>query len=179
MGQALSPANPEVTLGLISTIRRTVATLDPELPAYNLRTLEDQIHDQNWGPRFATVLLGFFAALALGLAMVGIYGVFSFGVAARTREFGIRIATGARSADILWLVAGEGVLLSAAGLAVGLPAALATTRVLASMLYEVTPADPLTYVATSLALLTAALGACLVPALRATRVDPVVALRQE
>ena len=94
--------------GLISTIRGTVAGLDPELPAYNLRTLEEQIHDQNWGPRFATVLLGFFAALALGLAMVGIYGVFSFGVAARTREFGIRIATGARSADILWLVAGEG-----------------------------------------------------------------------
>jgi ABC-type antimicrobial peptide transport system permease subunit len=164
---------------LISAIRAKVTELDPELPAYNLRTLEDQIHDQNWAPRFTTVLLGFFAALALGLAMVGIYGVFSFAVAARTREFGIRIASGARSADILWLVASEGVLLSGAGLAVGLPAALATTRVLGSMLYDVTPADPLTYIATSLALIATAMGACLVPALRATRVDPVVALRNE
>jgi predicted permease len=165
--------------GLIPAIRKTVTGLDPELPAYNLRTLEDQIHDMNWAPRFATVLLGFFAALALGLAMVGIYGVFSFAVAARIREFGIRIATGASSADILWLVAGEGVLLSAAGLAVGLPAALFTTRVLAGMLYEVTPADPATYIATSVASMMTALGACLVPALRATRVDPMVALRNE
>jgi predicted permease len=166
-------------VGVISAIRRTVTQLDPELPAYNLGTLDDQIHDINWAVRFMTILLGFFAAVALGLAVVGIYGVFSFSVAARTREFGIRIATGARAGDILWLVAGEGVGLCFAGLAIGIPAALATTRLLSGMLFEVTPADPHTYVLTASLLVAAALAACLMPAVRATRVDPVIALRNE
>ena len=165
--------------GLIAAVRREVAQLDPALPAYNLSTLEDQIHQENWGPRFAAVLLGCFAALALGLAMVGIYGVFSYAVAARTREFGIRIANGARAADVIQMVAREGLLLCGAGLAIGIPAALATTRALGSLLYEVGTSDPLTYIATVLLLMATALGACLIPACRAARVDPMIALRCE
>jgi putative ABC transport system permease protein len=111
--------------------------------------------------------------------MVGIYGVFSYAVAARTREFGIRIASGARAADIMWLVVREGAMLCAIGLAVGIPAALATTRAMANLLYEVSSNDPLTYIATVLVLIATALGACLIPAARAARVDPVVALRCE
>jgi putative ABC transport system permease protein len=173
---ARTAANPA---GSIAAVRRVVAQLDPELPAYNLRTLEDQIYEENWGPRFAAVLLSFFAALALALAIVGIYGVFSYAVAARTREFGIRIATGARAADILFMVVREGALLCAIGLAAGIPAALATTRALGSLLYAVDSSDPLTYIATSIVLIATALGACLVPASRAARIDPVVALRCE
>jgi predicted permease len=165
--------------GLIGAVRRQVAQLDPDLPAYNLSTLEDQIYEENWGPRFATVLLGAFAALALLLAMVGVYGVFSYAVAARTREFGIRIASGAHAADIVGMVVSEGALLCGIGLIVGIPAALATTRALTNLLYEVGSADPLTYIATSMILILTALAACLVPALRAARVDPMVALRCE
>lgn len=165
--------------GLIASVRRGVAQLDPTLPAYSLSTLEDQIHEENWGPRFAAVLLGCFAVLAVALAMVGIYGVFSYAVAARTREFGIRIANGARAADIIGMVAREGASLCGIGLAVGIPAALATTHALESLLYQVGTSDPLTYVATTLVLILTALGACLIPACRAARVDPVIALRCE
>jgi putative ABC transport system permease protein len=165
--------------GLIAPVRHAIAGLDPDLPAYNLRTLEDQASEANWGPRFAAVLLGFFAALALALALVGIYGVFSYAVATRTREFGIRIASGARTADIVWLVLREGALLCGAGLVVGIPATAAATRLLGGILYEPTPSDPFAYIATSLLLAATALAACLVPAYRAARVDPVVALRCE
>jgi putative ABC transport system permease protein len=164
---------------LTGAVRRLVTQLDPQLPAYNLRPIDDQIYEVNWEARFAAVLMGFFAALALGLALVGIYGVFSFAVVARTREFGIRIATGAGSADILWLVGREGALLCGAGLAMGLPAAFAATRLLRTMLYEVTPGDPSTYFAAALLLIATALGACFIPALRATRVSPMDALRHE
>ena len=120
-------------LALLPAVRKIVAGLDPELPVQGARTMEENLFLLHSYQRFSTLLLGVFAALALGLAVVGIYGVFSYAVAARTREFGIRLATGARRADILRLVLREAAILSLAGLAVGLPAALATSRVLRSM----------------------------------------------
>jgi ABC-type antimicrobial peptide transport system permease subunit len=165
--------------GLIPAVRRVVAELEPEVPVYDARTMEEHVFAANSAARFSTVLLGMFAGLALALALVGIYGVFSYAVAARTREFGIRIASGARARDILKLVVGDGAVLCAAGLAAGLPAALASTRALGSLLYDVKPGDAATYFAASAVLVATALAACLLPAWRATKVDPVVALRCE
>jgi predicted permease len=165
--------------GLIPAVRRIVAELEPEAPVFDVRTMEEHVFAANSAARFSTVLLGVFAGLALALAVVGIYGVFSYAVAARTREFGIRIASGARARDILKLVVGDGAVLCAAGLAAGLPAALAATRTLGSLLYEVKPGDAATYFAAAAVLVATALAACLLPALRATKVDPVVALRCE
>src|SRR5271157_2055488 len=165
--------------GLIPAVRRVEAELEPEAPVYDARTMEDHVFAANSSARFSTVLLGVFAGLALALAVVGIYGVFSYAVAARTREFGIRIASGARARDILKLVIGDGAVLCAAGLAAGLPAALAAARTLGSLLYDVKPGDAATYIAASAILVATALAACLLPAWRATKVDPVVALRCE
>jgi predicted permease len=165
--------------GLIPAVRRIVAELEPEAPVFDARTMEEHVFAANSSARFSTVLLGMFAGLALALAVVGIYGVFSYAVAARTREFGIRIASGARARDILKLVIGDGAVLCAAGLAAGLPAALAATRTLGSLLYDVKPGDRATYLAASAVLVATALAACLFPALRATKIDPVVALRCE
>jgi len=169
-------ANPK---GLIPAVRRIVAELEPETPVFDARTMEEHVFAANSAARFSTVLLGVFAGLALALAVVGIDGVFSYAVAARTREFGIRIASGARAGDILKLVIGDGAVLCAAGLAAGLPAALAATRALGSLSYDVQPGDAATYFAAAALLVAAALAACLLPAWRATRVDPVVALRCE
>jgi predicted permease len=165
--------------GLIPAVRRIVAEMEPEAPVYDARSMEEHVFAANSAARFSTVLLGVFAGLALALAVVGIYGVFSYAVAARTREFGIRIASGARAGDILKLVIADGAVLCAAGLAAGLPAALAATRTLGSLLYDVKPGDAATYFAASAVLVATALAACLLPAWRATRVDAVVALRCE
>jgi cell division protein FtsX len=165
--------------GLIPAVRRVVAEMQPEAPVYDARAMEEHVFAANSAARFSTVLLGVFAGLALALAVVGIYGVFSYAVAARTREFGIRIASGARARDILRLVAGDGAVLCAAGLAAGLPAALAATRTLGSLLYDVQPGDVATYFAAAAILVATALAACLFPALRAIKVDPAVALRCE
>ena len=127
--------------------------------------------------RFTTVLLGAFAALALGLAVVGIYGVFSYAVAARAREFGIRLATGAGRGDILGLVLREAAVLSIVGLALGLPAALAASRVLRSMVEGATMADPWTYAAAAAALVAPALTASYFPERRAAKLDPLRALQ--
>jgi putative ABC transport system permease protein len=124
-------------------------------------------------------LLGVFAALALGLAVVGVYGMFSYAVAARTREFGIRLATGARGADILRLVLREAAMLSGAGLVVGLPAAVGASRVLGSMVSGTAKADPWIYAATAVVLVGTALAASYIPARRAANLDPVQALRSE
>jgi putative ABC transport system permease protein len=164
---------------LIPAVRRIVAQMEPEAPVFDARTMEEHVFAANSSARFSTVLLGIFAGLALALAVVGIYGVFSYAVAARTREFGIRIASGARASDILKLVIGDGAALCAAGLAAGLPAAWAATRALGSLLYEVKPEDAAMYFAASAVLVATAVAACLLPAWRATKVDPVVALRCE
>jgi putative ABC transport system permease protein len=170
-----SAADP---MRLLPAVRRIVAAIDPEIPVQGARTMEESLYLVHSYQRFSTLLLAVFAALALGLAMVGIYGVFSYAVAARTREFGIRLATGARGADILRLVLGEAALLSALGLAAGLPAALAAPRLLGSMVEESAAApDPWTFAASAAVLVSTALAASYLPARRAARLDPLQSLR--
>jgi ABC-type antimicrobial peptide transport system permease subunit len=166
-------------MSLLPEVRKIVAGLDREIPVQGARTMEDNISLVHSYERFSTLLLAAFAALALGLAIVGIYGVFSYVVAARTREFGIRLALGAQRQDVLVIVIREAFKVTLAGLLVGILAALALTRFLSSLLYGVKPTDPLTLVAVSLLLVCVALVACYIPARRATKVDPMAALRHE
>jgi putative ABC transport system permease protein len=130
-------------------------------------------------PRFNTFLIGLFAALAFILSAIGIYGVINYDVTQRTGEIGIRMALGAQSRDVVRLILVQGILLTLGGLAVGIAGAFALTRFLSGLLFEVRPNDPMTYVAVSVLLAVVAMAACLVPARRATRVDPLVALRYE
>ena len=169
-------ANP---MRLAPAVRRLVADMDPEIPVFDMKTIEDYVFESNAASRFLTVLLGAFAGLALALAAVGIYGVFSYAVAARTREFGIRLASGAGASDMLRLVVGEGAVVCGTGLAIGLPAAVAAARVFEDLLFEVRSTDLLTYAVACAVLASTAVAACLIPAIRAMRIDPVDALRHE
>jgi predicted permease len=164
---------------LAPALRNIARALDPEARVYDVRTMDQVTGLATWRSRLAAVLLGLMAALSLALAAVGIYGVFSYAVAARSREIGVRIALGAGRERILGMVLREGAALSAAALAVGLPAAWMLTRTLSSQLYRISPADPAAYVSVAALLLMVALLACYLPARRATRVDPVESLRHE
>jgi putative ABC transport system permease protein len=164
---------------IVPALRRELAALDKDLPLYNVRTMEQVMSESVSRRRFQMVLIAAFAGVGLLLAAVGIYGVISYSVAQRTHEIGVRVALGARAADILRLVVGQGLGLALAGVGVGLAGSYALTRLLASLLYGVSATDPLTFACVALALLGVALLACLVPARRATRVDPMVALRYE
>ena len=164
---------------LAADLRETVWSLDPDLPVSQLASLED-VFAASIGPqRFMSWLLGAFAALGLVLGAVGIYGVMAFMVGHRTREIGIRMALGARPVDALRVVMGRGLVLTALGVALGLVGALAASRALSSLLFEVTPTDPVTLIAVSILLAGTALFACYWPARRATRVDPIETLRYE
>ncbi len=166
-------------LSLVSAVRAQVAGPTEDQPIFEVETMEQIISDSLTERRFAMLLLIIFASTALVLAAVGIYGVMSYAVSRRTHELGVRIALGAPRREILRLVVREGVTLALAGTAVGLAAAFGLTRFMASLLYGVRPADPATLAAVSLLLSGIALFACYIPAWRATRVDPLVALRYE
>ena len=141
--------------------------------------MDEQIALATRRPRFSTTLLTVFAAMALLLAALGIYGVMSFSVSLRTREIGLRMALGARATDVLRLVLRDGLVMTAFGIGIGALGALAATRVLTSLLYEVNPSDPRTYLVLAGVLVGVAVLASTVPALRASRVEPTVALRHE
>jgi putative ABC transport system permease protein len=160
-------------------LRQKVKELDANQPIFNVRSMEQWVTASAAQPRAYTFLLSIFAGLALLLACIGIYGVLSYSVAQRTSEIGLRMALGARQWNVLQLVIGQGMLMVAGGLVLGLGGALALARLIRSMLYGVSPHDPQTFVGVSVSLLLIALAACFLPAMRATRVDPVVALRSE
>jgi predicted permease len=160
-------------------IREMVRGLDPDLPIVWVRTQDDLVAMSVARPRFMMTLLGVFAGVALVLAAVGVYGVMSHGVAQRTGEVGIRVALGAERRDVARLVVRQGMTLALVGVGIGLAAALAATRVLRGFLFEVSPTDPWTFGGVSLVVAAVALLACYVPARRASRVDPIVALRVE
>ncbi len=163
----------------LAAIRQTARELDERIATSRLQTLEDALGPALWPPRMAAVLFGLFGLVGLVLAAVGIYAVTAHAVSRRTRELGIRMALGARRRDVLSLVVREGLLFTALGLALGLAAALAATRALTAFLYGVSPTDLVTLATVSVFLTAVALLACYLPARRASRVDPLEALRYE
>jgi len=165
-------------LMLAAAVREQVAALDQDLPVA-ITTMDQIRSDSMGGQRFNALLLGVFAALALGLAVVGVFGVINYSVAQRTHEIGVRIALGAKRSDIFKLVVGQGMVLALLGVAIGLGGAIALTRLIAGLLFGVSPTDFATFAVVSLLLAIVALAASYIPARRAMNVDPMVALRCE
>jgi putative ABC transport system permease protein len=164
---------------VVSTVRGALLQAEPALRVYGAATVHQVLSDSVARPRFTTLLVGLFSFIALLLAAVGIYGVIRYNVGRRTHEIGVRIALGADAGEIVGLIMRQGVLLVVVGLVLGGVAALFTTRVLSSQLYGVSATDPATYIGVGVVLAAVALAASYLPARRATRVDPVNALRQE
>ena len=161
------------------SIRREVLAIDPRTPTYAARAMEEVVARSMAERRFALDILGFFGLVALILAAIGIYGVMTYTFSQRTQEIGIRMALGAQRGDILRMAIGEGMLLVGVGLGTGILGALILTRYLRTMLFAITPTDPVTFASIAVLLSSVALLACFVPARRATQVDPLVALRNE
>jgi predicted permease len=174
--EARTSGQPET---VISTVRGRVQSLDSNLALTNVQTIGELLSQGLWAPRMGAALLAVFGGLALLLAIIGVYGILSYSVNQQTREIGIRMAMGAQTGGVLRLVVGQGMRLAAAGLLLGLLVAFAAMRVLGSLLFGVSAQDPLTFGAVSLALALAAALACYIPARRATKVDPIIALRYE
>ena len=188
--QSLVPYNPLPHMHLVvrtfgdpsdiaTAVLGAVRELDKDLPLPPARTMETVLAASIAGRRSNMLLLGVFALIALLLTAVGVYGVISYSVAQRTQEIGIRIALGAQSRDVMALVVGNGMRLVLMGIAIGLAGAFALTRWIASMLFDVSTTDPLTFIVIALLLALVAMLACWIPARRATKVDPLVALRHE
>jgi predicted permease len=171
-----STGNP---LALAGVVREQVRALDKDVPVYHVRTMDQVFGDSVAQPRFSMLVVGLFAALALVLSAVGIYGVMAYSVSRRSHEIGVRMALGARASQVLKLVLTEGMSLALIGLTIGLFGAFVLTRVMTSLLFGVSPRDPFTFVGISVLLAVVAFVACYLPARRATRVDPLVALRYE
>jgi putative ABC transport system permease protein len=166
-------------LAYVTAVRREVQALDNDQPIASVYTMEQLMSESVARSRFSTTLLAIFAGIALILAAVGIYGVMSYAVTQRTHEIGIRMALGASPRKVLRLVVGHGLLLTLIGVAVGLGVALLLTKVMESLLFGVSATDLATFIIFSASLTVVALVACLVPARRATKVDPMIALRYE
>ena len=166
-------------LSLAATVRRTVWEIDKDQPVSDISSMEQVVSESVARQRFSMLLLAIFAGLALVLAAVGIYGVMSYGVAQRTREIGIRMALGAQRSDVLKLTVGQGLRLVSVGVLIGLAAAFVLTRVMASLLFGVSPTDSMTFITISVVLISVAALASYIPALRATKVDPMFALRYQ
>jgi putative ABC transport system permease protein len=164
-------------LTLASAARHAIQAVDPDLPVFDVASMDQLVYRSASAPRFNAALLGIFAALALVLAAVGIYGVMSYTVLQRTHEIGVRMALGAQEGDVLQQIVRQGMLLAAGGITAGVAGAWAVTRYLSSLLFGVRPTDPMIFTLAPLLLATVALVACLIPARRATKVDPMVALR--
>jgi len=160
-------------------VRHEVQILDPTLPLFDVKTLNEHMRLSLFPAKIAATVLGVFGLVALMLSAIGIYGITSYSVAQRTREIGIRMALGAQLGDVLKLVLTNGVRLTLIGVAIGLLGAYLVTRAITSVLYGVSATDPLTFVFISLLLVAVALLACFVPARRATKVNPLIALRYE
>jgi putative ABC transport system permease protein len=163
----------------IPAATKEVASMDQDLPLFSVKTMEEYLSASVAAPRFSTTLLSIFAAVALVLTIVGLYGVMSYSVAQRTNEIGIRLALGAQGRDVLLMIVKQGSKLILLGLGIGLVTAFAVTRLVESLLFGVTKKDPFTFAAVSLLLALVALLACYIPAWRATKVDPMEALRRE
>jgi putative ABC transport system permease protein len=166
-------------LSLAATVRQTVWDIDKDQPVSDISSMEEIVSESVARQRFSVLLLGVFAGLALVLAAVGIYGVMSYSVAQRTREIGIRMALGAQRGDVLKMTIGHGLRLVLTGVAIGLAGAFVLTRVMSTLLFGVSPTDPLTFISISIVLVSVAVLASYVPAVRATRVDPMFALRYQ
>jgi len=164
---------------MISAVRGAMQEIDRDLPLYGIKTVSDVISESVAPRRLNMLLLGIFAGLALVLAAVGLYGVISYSVSQRTREIGIRMALGASHNSVLRLVVGQGLVLSAAGVAIGVTASFFLTKFMATLLFGVSPTDPMTFVAISALLIGVSIVASVIPARRAMKVDPMVALRYE
>jgi putative ABC transport system permease protein len=160
-------------------VKNQIQTIDKDLPLGESKTMQQVLSDSTSGRRFNLILLTAFATVALILALVGIYGVMSYAVTQRTHEIGIRVAMGARGRDVFRLVEGEGMILALIGIAIGLVGAFALTRLMTSMLFAVEPTDPATFITIAALLTAVTLLACYIPGRRATKVDPLVALRYE
>ncbi|HXI89247.1 MAG TPA: FtsX-like permease family protein, partial [Blastocatellia bacterium] len=171
-----SPVEPRA---LLEQVRNEIWAVDKDLPIYRVATMAQLVSGSVAQRRFIVVLLSLMAMLAATLAALGIYSVMSYSVTQRTQELGIRMALGAQSSDVLKLVVGQGLLLTIGGIAAGLTASLALTRVMSSLLFGIGATDPVTFTVISAVVAGVALGACFVPARRATKVDPMVALRYE
>ena len=166
-------------LAIAAAVREQVRALDKDVPVTHIQTMDRVFAASVAQQRFSMLVVGLFAGLALVLASVGIYGVMAYSVAQRAHEIGVRMALGARTAQVLKLILKDGMTLALLGVGVGLAGAFALTRLIATLLFGVTPTDATTLIVVSLALLGVALVACYIPARRATKVDPLVALRYE
>jgi predicted permease len=162
---------------VIASVRQEVRAIDPLLPLSNVKTLDDVLRESTASERFNASLLGAFAATALLLAAIGVAGVLAISVSRRTAEIGIRLALGARSSDVLVMVLRQGLTLVLLGLAIGLPSAFFVTRLLSTLLFGVGPHDPIAFAGATVLLLAVALAACVAPAIRASRIEPIAALR--
>jgi putative ABC transport system permease protein len=170
---------PQSSASLIPAVKGQIWSLDSQIPLNRIQSMDELLGVSLAERRFNMLLLGLFAGMAMTLAAVGIYGLMSYGVSQRTHEIGVRIAVGARRHDVLKLVIAQGVRLAAVGLAAGVLGALTLTRLMRSLLFAVTANDPATFAAVALLMMGVVLVACFVPARRAMKVDPMVALRHE